>query len=121
LLLVFHGYAAPTVAFLIKKLQKVVVHAVHHHQTPNVLATIASRLHLHSPLLVAVCAILCKVDVHSSFNWLKYWVLLNVLSIIEKYHKLPKYDETSNFIFHIVQLVLYFLPKKRTSGFIIIF
>lgn len=106
MLLVFHGYVAPTVAFLIKKLQKVVVHVVH-HQTPDVLATIAWRLNLHSPLLVAVCAILCKVDVDPSFNCLNYWVLLNILSIIEKYHI------SCSSIFHIVQLVLYFLSKKK--------
>jgi len=69
-------------------------------------------------LLVAVCAILCKVDADPSFNCLNYWVLLNILSIIEKYHKLLKYVETSNATFHIVHLVLYFLVKTKQVVFI---
>ncbi|GAU32994.1 hypothetical protein TSUD_358610 [Trifolium subterraneum] len=41
ILIVFHGYVAPAVAFFIRKLQNVVVvHAVH-HQTPNVLVAAA--------------------------------------------------------------------------------
>ncbi|KAI5422365.1 hypothetical protein KIW84_045712 [Lathyrus oleraceus] len=37
---VFHGYAVPANAIFIRKLQEVVVHAVH-HQTSNVLAAVA--------------------------------------------------------------------------------